>query len=419
MFDKLEYKNNILYYDNVNLLEIAKEHKTPLYIYSKGKIEDNYIKYKNAFDKNNIKNYQISYAMKANSNLSILKLLNSFESGVDTVSVGEIKKALFAGFSADKIVFSGVGKTKDELIFAIQNRIGQINIESYEEYLMICDIAKELDIQANISVRINPNIDAHTHDKITTGKKENKFGVNIEVAKKIFSEIKNNKELSKLLNFNGFSVHIGSQILDLTIFEEMFKFLKNIYDEYKNELQTIDFGGGVGIKYNENDEIINLNDYVELISKYFGDFNGKIIVEPGRSIIGDAGLFLTSITRIKHTDNNNFVIVDGGMNNLIRPAMYDAFHYPMVVKKNNEQIEKYNIVGPICESSDVFVKDFELNKIENEDNYIVFLCAGAYGYSMASNYNLHDIAGEVLIDNGEVKQIRKSISFEDLLQFEV
>ena len=333
MFDKLEYKNNILYYDNVNLLEIAKEHKTPLYIYSKGKIEDNYIKYKNAFDKNNIKNYQISYAMKANSNLSILKLLNSFESGVDTVSVGEIKKALFAGFSADKIVFSGVGKTKDELIFAIQNRIGQINIESYEEYLMICDIAKELDIQANISVRINPNIDAHTHDKITTGKKENKFGVNIEVAKKIFSEIKNNKELSKLLNFNGFSVHIGSQILDLTIFEEMFKFLKNIYDEYKNELQTIDFGGGVGIKYNENDEIINLNDYVELISKYFGDFNGKIIVEPGRSIIGDAGLFLTSITRIKHTDNNNFVIVDGGMNNLIRPAMYDAFHYPMVVKK--------------------------------------------------------------------------------------
>ena len=228
MFGKLDYKNGILYYDSVNLLEIAKNQKTPLYIYSKSKIEENYMKYKNAFDKNSIKNYQISYAMKANNNLSILKILNNIGSGVDTVSVGEIKKALLAGFSADKIVFSGVGKTKDELIFAIQNRIGHINIESYEEYLMICDIAKELDVKANISIRINPNIDAHTHDKITTGKKENKFGVNIEVAKKIFNEVKNSAEISKMLNFNGFSVHIGSQILDLKVFEEMFKFLKNI-----------------------------------------------------------------------------------------------------------------------------------------------------------------------------------------------
>lgn len=418
MFSELEYKNNVLHFCDVDLSKISDKYKTPIYIYSKNKIEKNYLKYKNAFEKNNINNYQISYAIKSNDNLSILKILKNLGSGVDTVSVGEIQKAILAGFDTSKIVFSGVGKTEEDLTFAIKNRIGQINIESYEEFLTICEIAKKLNIVANISVRVNPNIDAHTHDKITTGKKENKFGVDISVAKKIIEKATKDNDVKGFLNFNGLSAHIGSQILDISCFEELFKFFKDVYKEYKDVFKTIDFGGGVGIQYKEEDKTIDLNDYAKLINKYFGYFNGKIIVEPGRSIIGDTCIFLSKIVRIKKTELNNFVIIDGGMNNLIRPAMYEAFHYPMVVKKTNEEKLKYNIVGPICESSDVFVNNFEFNKIDENDNYIAFLCAGAYGRSMSSNYNCHDIAGEIMIDNKNIIEIRKPINFKDLIKFE-
>lgn len=419
MFDNLEYINNTLHYDGIDITTISKNFNTPVYIYSKSKIIENYSKYKNAFQRNNINNFQIAYALKANNNINILRILKNLGSSIDTVSVGEIKKALLAGFEPKKIIFSGVGKTSEELLFAIKNKIGQINIESYEEFLMICEIVKDNNIKTNISVRINPNIDAGTHEKITTGRKENKFGIEFQVAKTIMSEVLNNNEISNFITFNGFSAHIGSQILDISCFEELFKYLQKIYLEFGDNLKTIDFGGGIGIKYNENDITININDYVGMIKKYFNFFNGTIIIEPGRSIIGDAGIFLTKIIRIKKTDGNNFIIVDGGMNNLIRPAMYNAFHYPMVVRNSNNNKVKYHIVGPICESSDVFAKNFEMNKLDdNVDNYITFLCAGAYGYSMASNYNLHNIAGELLIEDEKIKVIRKEISFEDLLKFE-
>ncbi len=409
MFDKIQYINNTLHYDGVDLATIPKNFNTPVYLYSKSKIIENYSTYKNAFQKNDINNYQIADELKANNNINILSILRKLDSGIDAVSACEIKKALIAGFEPNKIIFSGIGKTSEELLFAIKNNIGQINIESYEEFLMICEIVKNNNIKTNISVRINPNINANTHEKITTGKKENKFGVELSVAKQIMNEILNKKEVSKFITFNGFSAHIGSQILDISCFEELFKFLQKIYLEFGNNLKTIDFGGGIGIKYNNEDISINIDDYVKLIKNYFNFFNGTIIVEPGRSIIGDAGIFLTKIVRKKITNSNNFLVVDGGMNNLIRPAMYNAFHYPMVVKKSNDNKASYNIVGPICESSDVFVKNFEMNKIDNNinDNYIAFLCTGAYGYSMASNYNLHNIAGELLIEDGKIKVIRK------------
>ena len=418
MFEKIEYKNDVLYYDNVSILDIAKQYDTPIYIYSKSQIVENYNAYKTAFEKNNIANFQISYAVKANDNLTILKILKQLGSGVDVVSVGEIKKALLAGFEPSKIVFSGVGKTEEELIFAIKNNIGQINVESYEEFEMICKIAIEYNISANISVRINPNIDAHTHSKITTGKKDNKFGVSIEVGEKIFSEVKSNEEIKKYIHFNGFSVHIGSQILDIAVFEKLFVFMQKLYQKYNNNFSTIDFGGGIGIQYSKDDNTIDIDEYVEMIKKYFPDFKGKIIVEPGRSIIGNAGIFLSKIVRIKKTENTNFIVLDGGMNNLIRPAMYDACHYPMVVKKTKNQPKTYDVVGQICESSDVFCKNIDLNEVKEGDNYIAFLCAGAYGRSMASNYNSHNIAGELLIDNGKIKEIRKPISTEDLWKFE-
>lgn len=418
MFEKIEYKNDVLYYDNVNVFEIAKQYDTPIYVYSKAKIVENYNTYKTAFEKNNIAHFQISYAVKANDNLTILKILQQLGSGVDVVSVGEIKKALLAGFEPSKIVFSGVGKTEEELLFAMKNSIGQINIESYEEFETICEIAKQHNITTNISVRINPNIDAHTHSKITTGKKDNKFGVSVEVGEKIFEKVNNNNEIKKYIHFNGFSVHIGSQILDISVFEKLFIFMKKLYQKYENNFSTIDFGGGIGIKYVDTDKTININEYIKLIKQYFHDFQGKIIVEPGRSIIGNAGIFLSKIVRIKKTENSNFIVLDGGMNNLIRPAMYDAFHYPMVVKKTKNNQKTYEVVGPICESSDVFCKNIDLNEVKEDDNYIAFLCAGAYGRSMASNYNSHNIAGELLIDNDKIIEIRKSISTEDLIKFE-
>ena len=412
MLEKLEYKNNQLFFDNINLNDIAKNFKTPVYIYSKDKIVENYNLYNDNFKNLNIKDYLICYAVKANENLSILKILAELGSGADTVSAGEIEKAMLAGIKPEKIVYSGVGKSDEELEYSIAHEIGQINIESKEEFYNIQKIAKKLNKTVNISIRINPNIDAGTHEKITTGKKENKFGISLEIAEKIIEEAKKDN----LMNFKGLSVHIGSQILDVNKFELTFKYLLDIYKKHP-EFKTIDLGGGLGIQYTTEDKTPSHEAFATLIKKYFGNLNIKIIIEPGRSIIGDAGIFLTKVLYIKETETKKFVIVDGGMNNLIRPAMYDAYHHPLLVNIESQEKETYDLVGPICESSDTFAKNIQLNKVK-KDNYIAFLSAGAYGRSMSSNYNLHNLAGELLIENNKVKQIRKEISFKDLLKFE-
>lgn len=412
MLEKLNYKNRQLFFDNINLNDIAKSYRTPIYVYSKNRIIENYKAYEDNFRKYSIKNYNLCYAVKANENLSILKILAELGSGADTVSAHEIEKAIIAGIKPEKIVYSGVGKSDEELKYAISQNIGQINIESREEFESIKKIAKNLNKTANISVRINPNIDAGTHEKITTGKKENKFGVGVDIAKSIIQEAMDDE----LMNFKGLSVHIGSQILDINKFEATFEYLANIYKQYP-QFTTIDLGGGLGIQYRQEEKTPSHEDFTKLIKKYFNNNSIKIIIEPGRSIVGDTGIFLTKITRIKTTETKKFIIVDGGMNNLIRPAMYEAYHHPMAVNIESEQKETYDIVGPICESSDTFAKGIELNKV-SEGNHIAFLSAGAYGRSMASNYNLHDIAGELLIEDSKVRQIRKEIGFKDLLAFE-
>lgn len=412
MLEKIKYINDILYFDNVNLNDVVQNYQTPVYIYSKDKIVENYKNYDDNFKKFDIKNYQICYAIKANENLTILKILAELGCGADVVSGNEIKKAIISGILPEKIVYSGVGKTNEELEYAINQNIFQINIESEEEFFKIEKISKTLNKIANISLRINPNIDAGTIDKITTGKKENKFGIDFDTAKELI-ELANKNDL---LNLKGLSVHIGSQILDITRFEATFEYLAEIYKKYLS-FTTIDLGGGLGIEYKTTDKTPSYSDYVRLIKKYFNNDNLKVIVEPGRSIIGDAGIFLTKIEYIKKTPTKNFIIVNGGMNNLIRPAMYDAYHHPLLVNIQSQNKEIYDIVGPICESSDTFVKSVELNSTD-ENNYIAFLSAGAYGRSMASNYNLHDIAGELLIENGQVIEIRKPISFMDILKFE-
>ena len=412
----LNYKNGNLFYENVDLNGIAKRYGSPVYVYSKAKIIDNCEGYNKAFQEHGLKNYKVHFAIKANSNLSVLKIALQHGLGIDAVSVGEIKKAKFAGFAYKDIVFSGVGKSEDDLVFAVKNGIGQINVESFEEIKMLIDVANKLKKSANLAIRINPDIKAHTHEKISTGTKKNKFGID---AKKIDEAIALIKT-SKYLNLNGLSIHIGSQLTKIEDFEKAFSFVKEIYKNHP-EFKTVDLGGGLGINYN-NGEIISKSQYVGLIAKYFSDFNGKIMIEPGRSIIGDAAIFLTKIVRIKRTDAANFIIVDGGMNNLVRPAMYGAWHQPMLTKNNidtNGAVEKYDIVGPICESGDVFAKDVLLNKITDNNNYVAFMYAGAYGKSMASNYNLHDIATEVMVDGSTEKVISKPIRWEDLVKFEM
>ena len=404
-------KLKTLFYENVNLNNIAQRYNTPIYVYSKNKIIENCQNFTNAFIKNNIKNFQICYAMKACNNSTILKIIKSCKCGIDAVSVEEIQKALFLGFKPSNIVFSGVGKTQNDLEFSIKNKISQINIESTEELNEIIDITNKLKIKANIGIRINPDIKASTNKKISTGSKTNKFGINIEDLEKALELVKNNKNISLL----GLSIHIGSQITDLNDFDKAFKFIANIYKQHP-EFKTIDLGGGLGINYKLTQNFPKKEDYVKLIAKYFGDFSGKIIIEMGRSIIGDAGIFLTKIVRTKRTKTKNFIIVDGGMNNLIRPAMYNAWHEPLLVNKTNEKnSKKYDIVGPICESSDVFNKNIPIAGFdETKTNYIAFSCAGAYGRSMASNYNLHNIAGELLIDGKKIKEISKPIDWREI-----
>ena len=412
----LNYKNGKLFYEDVDLNSIAKRYGTPVYVYSKAKIVDNCEGYNKAFQEHGFKNYKVHFAMKANSNLSVLKLALKHGLGIDAVSVGEIKKARFAGFAYKDIVFSGVGKSEDDLKFSVKNGIGQINIESFEEIEMLIEVANRLKKTANVAIRINPDIKAHTHEKISTGGKKNKFGIDAKKLDEAIALIKT----CKYLNFNGLSIHIGSQLTKLEDFEKAFSFVANIYKDHP-EFETVDLGGGLGINYN-NGEIISKSEYVGLIAKYFSDFNGKIMIEPGRSIIGDASVFLTKIVRIKRTDAANFIIVDGGMNNLVRPAMYGAWHQPMLTKNNIDttgEVEKYDIVGPICESGDIFAKDVLLNKITDEDNYVAFLYAGAYGKSMASGYNLHDIARELMVDGKRVIEISKPIRWEDLVKFEM
>ena len=409
--EERENKLKTLFYENVNLNNIAQRYNTPIYIYSKNKIIENCQNFTNAFIKNNIKNFQICYAMKACNNSTILKIIKSCKCGIDAVSVEEIQKALFLGFKPSNIVFSGVGKTQNDLEFSIKNKISQINVESIEELQDIIDVADKLKIKANIGIRINPDIKASTNKKISTGSKTNKFGINVKDLTKAFEIIKNKKNISLL----GLSIHIGSQITNLNDFDKAFKFIANIYKQHP-EFKTIDLGGGLGINYKLTPIFPKKEDYVKLITKYFGDFSGKIIIEMGRSIIGDAGIFLTKIVRTKQTKTKNFIIVDGGMNNLIRPAMYNAWHEPLLINKTNEKkSKKYDIVGPICESSDVFNKDVAITGFdETKTNYIAFLCAGAYGHSMASNYNLHNIAGELLVDGKKIKEISKPIDWREI-----
>ena len=402
------YKKNKLTIDRLNIESIAKKYKTPIYCYSLKKIKENIQNFKNHFKKFNP---LICYAVKANSNLGILREIKKNNFGADVVSGGELMKALKAGINPKKIVFSGVGKTSEEIEYAINKNILLINTESKSEILEIEKIAKKKKKNFNIGIRLNPNTDAKTLSQISTGKKENKFGV----SQKTFLQLVNMLKKSKNLNLKCLSVHIGSQILSHKPYQEMLKMVNKTIKLSNYNFEYIDLGGGIGIDYQHNNSKLDLKKYSQSIEKFLKINKCKIIFEPGRSIIGNSGILITRIIYIKEGFKKNFVILDAAMNDLMRPALYGAKHKILPVnKKNNISKKKYEFVGPVCESTDTFATIKNYQKL-NEKDYLIICDVGAYGTSLSSNYNVRPKPIEILIKNSKIQILNKRQKLSDLI----
>lgn len=382
--------------------KIAAEVGTPFYLYSEQKLRDNFKSFADAVKP--LKKATVCFAVKSNFNPTILKILAGMGAGADIVSGGELELALQAGVPADKIVFSGVGKTRAELTAAIMAGIKQINAESESEIRLINEIAIGLNKTAAVGIRVNPDVDARTHEKITTGKKENKFGIDWNDARRLFLSA----EQFKGISLHGIEVHVGSQILELSPFREAFVKTKKMLNDLKEHgvsIQTVDVGGGLGVAYKTDESAPSPADYIAVLQDVLGDFDGEFVFEPGRCISGDAGVLVASVVRVKQTGDKRFAVLDAGMSDLVRPAMYDAYHNIEAVK-GGEASERYDVVGPICESADIFGKDRMLPEL-NEGDLIAIETAGAYGAAMASNYNGRPLIAEVLTDNDRYAVIRR------------
>jgi len=404
----MKYKKRLFYIENVSAEKIAKQFGTPSYVYSYDKIKNNI----NSFKKNfKTINPLICFSVKSNSNSKILNLINKFGLGADVVSKGELIGALKAKIKPEKIVFSGVGKTIDELKFAISKKILLINIESENEIIEIEKIGKKNNKKINIGIRFNPDIDARTLKKISTGKKENKFGLNGKKFLELIKEYKN----SKYINIICLSVHIGSQITSHIPYKNMLHEVNKIIQQSKYKFKYIDLGGGMGIQYENNLSKLNYSKYNKLIKSFLKKNNSKIIFEPGRSIVGNAGYLISKITYIKKTNSKNFVILDSAMNDLIRPALYGAKHKIIPSKINRKKIsKKHEFVGPICETTDKFLTVTKYQKINQRD--IIIICdVGAYGMVLSSNYNLRPKPSEILVNKSSAKIITKRQKLSNII----
>ena len=407
------YKNGQLHAEDISLLEIAKRHNTPCYIYSKKAIQTKYTEFDLAFTSNQ---HLICYAVKANSNISILNILAKMGSGFDIVSSGELFRVLKAGGTPDKVVFSGVGKRLDEMKFALEQNIKCFNVESKSELLKLNEIAESMKVSAPVSLRVNPDVDAKTHPYIATGLKENKFGISFELAKDIF------KQAAKMSNINliGIDCHIGSQISELSPFQDALQKLLDLIDELTKigiQLRHVDIGGGLGITY--KDEVLPTpSQYVNAITNTANGHDLEIIIEPGRSIVGNAGILLTKVEYLNETPFKNFAVVDTAMNDLIRPSLYNGWHEIKRVTQDSDAKEKtYDIVGPICETGDFVGKNRTLPLTEGD--LLAIFSTGAYGFSMSSNYNSRPRAAEILVDDNQVYEIRERETQEDLINGEL
>ena len=396
----MKYINKRLTVEKVNFQRIAKKFGTPFYCYSYSKLKENVNKFKK-----NFKSFSplICFAVKSNTNVNLIREIKKFGLGADVVSLGELMMALKAGIKPNKIVFSGVGKTSSELNFAINKKILLINAESLSEIMEINRLAKLRNKKVRVGVRLNPNTDAKTLNQISTGKKENKFGVNKDTFHKIVEFCKN----SKNIDLKCLSVHIGSQILDHKPYGKMLEAVSHILDKTNHQFEFIDLGGGMGINYSNKDKTLNYKKYNTAINNFLKKHNVKIIFEPGRSIIGNTGMLISKVIYIKDSGRKKFIILDAAMNDLMRPALYGAFHRTLPVIKSNKISNKpYEFVGPICESTDKFITLKKFQKLEEKD--LIAICdVGAYGMSLSSNYNLRPKPIELLIKGSKINVIRK------------
>ena len=396
----LRYVGNNLFVEKLSIKNILKKNKTPFYIYSESQIAFNFLKFANTFKKTEP---LICFAAKSNSNLNILRVLGKLGAGADVVSGGELLKALKAGIIPNKIVFSGVGKTEEELKIAINKKILLINCESESEAKLVNNLAKKLRKKVSIGFRLNPNVDAKTHKNISTGKAENKFGLSIKNFKVFLKTVKTFKNVK----LEALSVHIGSQILNDTPFRKTLNVMSKLIKELKLNLKYVDLGGGFGINYTDKEKPINLSKYSKLVHNFSKKLNCKIIIEPGRSIIGNTGLLITKIQFIKKGTNKNFIILDAGMNDFMRPALYEAFHKIIPISKKSSKMRgKIEFVGPICESTCKFGIYKNYPKI-NENEFVAITNVGAYGSSLSSNYNTRPLIAEILINKNKLRYIRK------------
>ncbi|MDG2473702.1 MAG: diaminopimelate decarboxylase [Paracoccaceae bacterium] len=410
-----KYRKKILNLEDVPLPEIAYQVGTPFYVYSATAIKSNYEKFILALGE---LNYSISYAVKANSNIAILKLLGSLGAGMDIVSSGEYLRAKAAGIPGNKIVFSGVGKTKDEMNLAIEGGIKQFNVESESELRVLNSVAVAQNKTVTISIRINPDIDAQTHEKISTGKADNKFGIPYEDAEKIFQKA---SQLSNL-KVSGIAVHIGSQLTDLEPYRQTFLKLAELVHVLKSrghDVKSLDLGGGIGIAYSDNKKVIDLLEYGKLVKSVLGHLNCKFEFEPGRLIVGNAGLLVCSVLYLKYLKNKKFIVVDSGMNDLSRPSMYGAYHEIIPIKEeNNTSRIKVDVVGPICETGDTFARDRSFPIVEEKD-LVAFKSCGAYGSVMASEYNSRPLIPEVFVKGTNFSIIRPRPSIMSVIQRDI
>jgi diaminopimelate decarboxylase len=407
------YVNGTMLAEDIPLSEIAAQVGTPFYCYSNTAISENYKDYQEAFsDQNTL----ICYAVKANGNQAVLSTLAKLGSGADVVSIGEIRRARAAGIPANKIVSSGVAKIEPEIEYALKEGIFQFNVESEPELELISQVASRLNKEAAIAFRINPDVCANTHAKISTGKAENKFGVPISKAREAY----NRAASLPNIKVQGVDVHIGSQLTQLSPFEEAYKRIAQLVIDLRSDghnISVIDIGGGLGITY--NDEVIpSKKEYSAIAQKQLGHLNCKIVIEPGRSLLGNAGILVASVVYIKTGEERQFLILDVGMNDMIRPSMYEAYHDILAVDTSTTTLKTYDVVGPVCETGDTFAKARQVHESKSGDIIAIMSC-GAYGAVMASTYNTRMLAPEVMVKGSEFAIVRPRPTYDEVINADI
>jgi diaminopimelate decarboxylase len=404
------FNDGVLHAESVPVTDLMEQYGSPLYIYSKSEIESNWQQYSQALSD---QPHLICYSVKSNSNLAVLNILANLGSGFDVVSIGELHRVISAGGDPAKCVFSGVGKTLAEIQEALGIGIYCFNIESESEMDRVLSVAESMGVIAPISVRVNPDVDAKTHHYISTGLKENKFGVDIESALGLYRKAEN----SSSLRVCGVDYHIGSQITEVSplmdALDKALELIRKLASE-GIKIEHLDIGGGIGINY-DNTQTINISSYIKDVISRVGDL--EILVEPGRSIVGSAGIFVTKVEYLKQNSNKSFAIVDGAMNDLLRPSLYNAHHNALVVQESVEGISgNWDLVGPVCETGDFIAKDRHLTLAEGD--YVALTSAGAYSFSMSSNYNTRPRVAEVMVSKNQHSVVRERETVAELFNNE-